>query len=377
MTLTVLQLVANRWWTGSADPVLQLVHGLRGRGHRVLLGLIAGDRFEAKAREAGVEPLPGLSLDVGFRPLTMARDVLRLRSLVRYEHVDVVHTHHSHDHWLGALSRGSAALVRTFHHRRAVRRRWPDTALYRQADALVAVSRAVEERCREASVTSTRLFRLDGVVAVQRFAGPVDAAAVRCELGLGQGPVVGSVARLADNRGHEALIRAFLRLRLEFPDARLLLVGKGEARPRLERLVSELGLERAVVFAGYRDADLPAVLAALDVFTLLRAGSDETCRAALEAMAAGRPVVVGRVGALAEAVEHGRTGLLVDDEAPESITRALRAVLSDPAGAAAMGEAARQRAREAFTPERHAEATEEVYRVALRHRRKPRMTDAR
>jgi hypothetical protein len=59
--LTVLHLVANRWWTGSAEPVIRLLTGLRARRHRVLLGLIAGDRFEQKAREAGLEPLAGLS----------------------------------------------------------------------------------------------------------------------------------------------------------------------------------------------------------------------------------------------------------------------------------------------------------------------------
>ena len=54
--LVVLHLVANRWWTGSADPVIQLVRGLGARGHRVLLGLIPGAHFEDKAREAGITP---------------------------------------------------------------------------------------------------------------------------------------------------------------------------------------------------------------------------------------------------------------------------------------------------------------------------------
>src|SRR5436853_6619223 len=105
MSLTVLHLAANRWWTGSADPVIQLASGLRARGHRRLLGVIPGDRFEAKAREAGFEPLPGLSLTRRPAPLALARDVRRLRRVVRDEHVDVIHAHHSHDHWLALLAR--------------------------------------------------------------------------------------------------------------------------------------------------------------------------------------------------------------------------------------------------------------------------------
>ena len=73
-------------------------------------------------------------------------------------------------------------------------------------------------------------------------------------------------------------------------------------------MVRDLGLEREVIFTGYRDGDLPAVLQALDTFVLMGAGSDESCRAALEAMAAGRPVVARRVGALPDAVAHGETG---------------------------------------------------------------------
>ena len=47
--MTILQLAANRWWTGSADPVIHLVTGLSARGHRVLLGIVRGDRFEVGA----------------------------------------------------------------------------------------------------------------------------------------------------------------------------------------------------------------------------------------------------------------------------------------------------------------------------------------
>jgi len=366
--LTVLQLVANRWWTGSAEPVIQLVSGLRARGHRVLLGLISGDRFEQKAREAGLELVSGLSLEVRLNPVGVARDVSRLRTLVRAEGVDVVHCHHSHDHWLGWLCAGPRALVRTFHNARAVRSGWPSTALYRRTAAAIAVSREVEERCGRAGIAAAAVHRVDGVVDLGRFARSADGASLKMELGVTGGPVFGSVARLAANRGHEALIHGFRLLLPEYPGARLLLVGKGEARPRLEALVRGLGLAERVLFVGYRDADLPEVLHALDAFVLMGAGSDESCRAALEAMAAGRPVVARRVGALPDTVVHGVTGLLVDDETPEAVAAALRSVLEAPERARLMGEAGRRRVEEVFSPDRHAARVEAVYRAALARR---------
>jgi glycosyltransferase involved in cell wall biosynthesis len=91
------------------------------------------------------------------------------------------------------------------------------------------------------------------------------------------------------------------------------------------------------------------------------AGSDDSCRAALEAMAAGRPVLAARVGALPDAVVHGETGLLLDEPSPEAVSAALARLLSSPEEARAMGEAGRQRALALFTSERHAAAMEALY----------------
>jgi glycosyltransferase involved in cell wall biosynthesis len=366
--LTVLHLVANRWWTGSADPVIRLLTGLSGRGHRVLLGLIRGDRFEAKAREAGIEPLPDLSLEARFRPWRILGDARRLRGLVRAEAVDIIHAHHSHDHWLGALAAGRAALVRTFHNQRAVRGDWPSARLYRRTHALVVVSRQIEQRARALRLAAPTVHRVGGVVDAERFGRPFDAAATRAALGAGTGPLIGCVARLAANRGHELLLRGFALLAGQWPSACLVLVGKGEERARIEGLVARLALGERVILAGYRDADLPDVLAALDVFALMGAGSDESCRAALEAMAAGRPVVARRVGALPEIVVHGTTGVLLDEDQPEHVAEALRSVLAAPDRGRAMGAAGRVRARTSFSPERHAAAMETVYVAALERR---------
>jgi L-malate glycosyltransferase len=369
MGLTVLHLVTNRWWTGSADPVIRLASELHRRGHRVLLGLAPGDRFEIKAREAGLEPIPGLRLRARFAPAAILGDIRRLRGLVRAEAVDIVHCHHSHDHWLGLLVRaargrgGPIPLVRTFHNFRSVRRDRLSRRLYRRTTAAFAVSRQIEARCREVGFPPDRTFWIPGTADLRRFTAEADPGPIREEFKLGRSPVVVSVSRMAPNRGHELLLAAFRQLLAVTPEARLLLVGKGEVRGRLEQLVAEQGLGEHVVFTGYRDRDLPAVLAAADCFALLAAGSDESCRAVLEAMAAGRPVVARRVGALPETVVHGETGLLVDDDRPESIAGALEAILGDPERARAMGRAARRRAETEFGSERSAAVVEAAYRT--------------
>lgn len=365
--LRILHLAANRWWTGSADPVLTLARGLRDRGHRVLLGCIRGDRFEAEARAHDLELVEGLSLERTAHPLRLAQDLLTLRRLIRTEGIEILHVHLSHDHWLGGLAKGAghARLLRTFHRELAVKgdplHRW----LYGRTDGAIAVSEPIQRRLTAVGIPPRRCFLVSGAVDLSRFPPGLDGTAIRAELGLGEAPVAGTVGRLVAGRGHDLLLDAFARLHARLPAARLLIVGKGEGRPALERQIGRLGLEEAVLFAGYRDADLPSVLAAMDCFVLLGAGSEESCRAALEAMAAGRPVVARRVGALPETVVDGETGWLLDGHDPDAVAARLEALLTRPGEARRMGVAGRRLVAEAFTPESRVLTIEAIYRQLL------------
>jgi glycosyltransferase involved in cell wall biosynthesis len=231
---------------------------------------------------------------------------------------------------------------------------------------VVAVSREIEQRCHAAGIDRERVWVIGGSVDSGRFTPSPSGDAIRREFNLRDHPVVGSVARLAPNRGHEFLLRAFQDLLHHVPNARLLLVGKGERQGHLQELVRTQGLEGSVIFTGYRDRDLGGVLAALDCFVLMGAGSDESCRAALEAMAVGRPVVALPVGALPETVVDGETGRLVLEEDPAALSTALMEIIKDPGRAREMGSAGRRRVIELFSPTSRVRQTEECYRELLR-----------
>ena len=360
--LRILHVVANPWWTGSADPALDLARALMERGHSVWFACVRGDVLEAHVRAAGVELVDGLSLERTSRPWRLLAQVQGLRRVLRELAIDVVHAHQTHDHWLAALARARtpARLVRTVHHRRAVHSGPAARWLLGRTDALIAVSEGIAERLRGIGVPADRVAVVPGAVDVERFAPGVDGESVRRELGLANAPVVGCVARMAPGRGHEVLLHAVARLRERLPTARLVLVGRGELRPALEALVRDLGLGQTVVFAGYRDADLPAVLAALDCAVLLGAGSEESCRAVLEAMAVGLPVVAAPVGAVPEIVVDGETGWLVEPAA-HAVADCLDAALADRGRSRRMGAAGRRRVEALFTPPRRAALVEDAY----------------
>jgi len=360
--LRILHLVANRWWTGSADPALALARSLMDRGHSVWFGCVRGDVLETHVREAGVPLVEAISLERTALPWRLAAQIGTVRRALKDLRIDVVHTHQTHDHWLAALARrGTAArLVRTVHHRRAVHgtpvARW----LLRQTDALIAVSEGIAGRLRAVGAAEARVSLVPGAVDAARFDPKADGRAVRGELGLGDAPVAGCVGRMVPGRGHDVLIRAAARLRKRLPGLRIVLIGRGEHRPALEALRQELHLEDTLVFAGYRGADLPAILAALDCLVLLGAGSEESCRAVLEGMAAGRPVVGARVGAVPEIVVDGETGWLVD-ATPEAVAACLETALRDRERGRRMGAAGRRRVEALFTPSRRASLVEGVY----------------
>jgi glycosyltransferase involved in cell wall biosynthesis len=364
--VSVLHVVANGWWTGAGATALDLARALRDRGHEVRFGCIRGDALEARARAAGLPPVGTLSLERSVRPGRLLTDVRALRRLVRDQGIEVVHAHQTHDHWLAALSlRGlPARLVRTVHHRRALRRgrlaRWP----FRGTDAVIAVSRGIAEAAEACGIPTDRLALVGGGVDLTRFDPGVDGTRVRTELGLGGTPVVGCVARLVPGRGHDVLLEAVARLAARLPGLRVLLVGRGEERPAVEALAARLGLGGVVAFAGYRDQDLPEVLAAMDCFALLGGGAEESCRAVLEAMAMGRPVVAARAGAIPETVVDGETGWLVERDAT-AVAAALETVLRDPAQARRMGAAGRRRVEAGFTSDARAALVEALYRRLL------------
>ena len=166
-----------------------------------MLGVVRGDRFEVKAREAGIAPLEGLDLRPRAWPLPIVLDLQRLRRLIVRENVDAVHVHHSHDHWLARIATVRCArpvpIVRTFHNLRAIDPGHAARWLYRGTAAAFAVSRAIEARCRAVGFAADRVAWTPAIADLIRFTPDADGHAIREEFGLGQAPVVVTVSRLA------------------------------------------------------------------------------------------------------------------------------------------------------------------------------------
>ncbi len=161
---------------------------------------------------------------------------------------------------------------------------------------------------------------------------------------------IGAVGRLDAMKGFDVLIRAVSRL----SDVRVVIVGEGDERPRLERLATERGISDRVSMPGWDDN--PRVrLPEFDAFAL-PSRSEGFPLALVEAMLAGLPVVASRVGSVAEALNEGKGGLLVEPDDVEGLARALARLRDDPPLRQRLGEKARARAIQEYTAEPMAKA---------------------
>ncbi|MEM8704843.1 MAG: glycosyltransferase family 4 protein [Actinomycetota bacterium] len=180
--------------------------------------------------------------------------------------------------------------------------------------------------------------------------------ATRERLGLRiDGPLVTSVSRLVPRKGMDTLIRASVELRADHPDLTVAIAGKGRDTGRLQKLIDELGAP-VTLLGRVGDDDLVDLYAAGDVFSMLcrtRWGGLEQEGFGivfLEAAASGVPQVAGRSGGAHEAVEHGETGLIVDEpDDPSAAAAAIGELLADPERRARMAEAGRARAEASFS----------------------------
>jgi glycogen(starch) synthase len=183
-------------------------------------------------------------------------------------------------------------------------------------------------------------------------------------------PVVLGFGRLVRDKGFDLAVHAFERVLRRFPRARLVLAGEGAARPELERLVEELGVAGSIQFVGpVPPQEVPALINSASLVVVPSRWNEPFGLVALEAALMARPVVAARVGGLAEVVEHGQTGLLVERENYVALADAVLYLLSNFAIADQMGATARVRALERFSWNRCVDEYERLYELTCHFNR--------
>jgi glycosyltransferase involved in cell wall biosynthesis len=241
-----------------------------------------------------------------------------------------------------------------------------------EMDQLIAVSRAIVAKIADERPGLAPVRLIYNGVDLRRYDDQQPASDLREQYGMEPGSkIVGVVARLEPEKGHQTLIDAWPHVLRSVPDAYLFIAGEGSMRDAIEARAQMNRVAHRVVFTGRRD-DIPAVTAAFDV-AVLPSHREAQGLSILEAMALSRPVVASDVGGIPEMVEDGVTGVLVPHDQPEALAAAIVRLLRDPELAARTARAGHDLVHDRFCIELMVRAVEEIYEQGAARARRPKV----
>jgi phosphatidylinositol alpha-1,6-mannosyltransferase len=225
-----------------------------------------------------------------------------------------------------------------------------------RADRLIALGEYQADLLEQLGVGRDRVFVSPEGVDVSSFQRPATEEVVsglRRRHRLEGKRILLTVARLAPHKGHDTVIRALPEILLRVPDAAYLIVGDGSGSEHLRRLADQVGVADHVHFAGFvPDHELAGYYHLCDLFVMpskeLNGDTEGFGIVFLEAAACGKAAIGGRTGGVVEAVQDGRTGLLVEPDSTAEIADAAVRLLTDVELAQRMGEAGRRRVAESM-----------------------------
>jgi glycosyltransferase involved in cell wall biosynthesis len=310
--------------------------------------------------------------DAARASLRASADLLTVRRYLKHERIHVVHGSDRPRSALYSVVLARLARAKSVVHMHV---KWSpaygraSTIGVEHADAIFGISRFVTESVLREHKPSDRVFTILNAIDLGRWDPRTDGSAVRTEFGIASdAPLLVSVSRLFPWKGQRDLLRALAIVVRVQPRVKLLIVGSDERyahassfTSELRAMAADLGIIEHVIFAGERH-DIPAVMAAADVFTL-PSFEEPFGLVYLEAMAMQRPVVALDNGGTPEVVEHGSTGLLSAAGDYAGLARDILRLLADPELCRGMGLRGRQRVIESFSSQRMATDAAHAYRT--------------
>lgn len=321
---------------GPDKTILNSPRFLDPLGYRMVCAYLrppADGGFDVIRRKAAQSAAP--LVEVNDRGPWDWRVVTELLSVCRREKVAVWHGHDYKTNALGLLLKRfwPMRLVTTVHGWVHHTNRTPlyyrlDQMCLPRYERVFCVSDDLFETCTAHGVAARNCVLLENGIDTTEYVRQRTTAEAKAALGLpADGFVIGAVGRLAAEKAFDVLIHSVYDLVRRGTDARLVVVGEGGEREKLEHLAGELGIRDRVLLPGWQ-ADVRAYFEAMDAFALssLREGLPNVL---LEAMALGVPVVATRVNGVPRLVQDGRNGFLVEAGDRDALTTALVGLLKN------------------------------------------------
>jgi len=345
---------------GIKSHLLTLLSGLDRTRFEPIVICPPDTSLRREVEQAGCKAIP-LDLVGELNPAKDLRAVVRLRRILRRVKPDILHIHSAKAGLVGRLAAASPRhprIVLTMHSfvfdervgwLKRVIVAWVERRLSRLTDRIIAVSRALrDELVSQMGLSPDKITVIPNGITFREI-----------HKSGGSGLRVGTVSRLAPQKGVDNFIRAAALVRKKFPSAKFTIIGDGPFREALEALADELGVRDSVEFLGFQP-DAPSIVAAFDVFAL--ASTWETFGLTLvEALSQQVPVVAFRVGGIPEIIDGSTTGLLAEPGDVEDLAAKICRLLDDKELAARIARDGCEFVRSRFSSDRMVTETQNLY----------------
>jgi glycosyltransferase involved in cell wall biosynthesis len=334
--MRILHLISSVGLFGAERVAVELSKSLKKTYHcEPVLGVIRNvynphEEILEEAKRNGID----YAVFACRSPLDL-RLALSIRAFIKKDRIDVIHCHGYKSNFYGLLaSKGQVPSVTTNHN--WLTAHWKlktycllDSLWIRFFDRIVAVSNEVKKDMLRYKIPREKIRVIDNGISLERFEKRVEARRMKTQLGFEEKTrVIGSIGSLVIEKGHIYLLEAAKQILDVVKDVKFLIIGDGPLRQTLEEKSEGLGIKRNVIFLGQRK-DVPELLMAMDIF-VLPSVKEGLPIALLEAMAAKRPIVATRVGAIPKVIENKRIGVLVEPKDTIGLRDAIINLLNDP-----------------------------------------------
>lgn len=347
---------------GGQFSVLSLLKALCEKEYKVHVTVPQRGDYYEMLKDNGFTPIiADVNRFKGRGIIRLPKAVKQMRKLVIDVKADIVHANSARAALVSGLACVGTGIPMIWHLRVPGREPLYDFLLTILSKRIVAISNFVATRIK--SFRKKVIVIHNGVEPVTKLMEE-EIISVKKELGIGEGPVIGTVCQLIPSKGLESFIKAGVIVIKNFPQAYFLIVGGEVAdtiryEKKLRQLSEQFNIADRVIFTGFK-RDVYTYYKLMDVFAFF-SEREAFGRAVAEAMMAGIPVVSTNVGGIPEIVENGKTGYLFPVKNEDIAAEKISFLLKNTDQAKAMGENGKARAETLFSTKRNAEKISFVY----------------
>lgn len=355
--MNILEIDSENTWRGGQQQILYLTQGLKEKGHNVFLICPLKSALAKRAKEVGIDVIP-----IKMKGEWDIFSVNKIRKIIEENKIQICHLHSSTAHSLGIIATRKIPECKTVLTRRViscVRKNLFSSWKYKKLNRIIAISDSVKKALLESGVNPDKIDVVYSGCDWQRFQN-INGGYLFKKLKIeNETPRVGIISALTKEKNHLTFVQSARILLEKFGPAQFLIVGEGKEKPKIEKLIKKLNLEKNIKLLGFRN-DIPQILSIFNVFVLC-SSQEGLGSSILDALASHLPVVATKVGGIPEIIKDGQNGFLVEPQQSTILAEKIAFLLKNKARAKQMAENGFHLVKEKFSVENMVEGTLKVY----------------